>query len=497
MTIAFVSAGTLTATAGGSTSATPAMPATITAGNLLIGFLETLGGGINHTWPAGWTEIREDTVGSGRISIAWKLAVGSDSAPTITWTTNSYADSQVFQYTAADASPIGATQFTTGSGTPHTSASMNTTVDGSTVLFIDVCVGSSTQTTNPSGWTSRASAADGTPTAALLTDKVVATAGATGAISTAGGTTTWMNYQVELLMSVLPDAESTTSATSTAEATMVSYLSTASSAGVAGAATSVTNFHVDAPGAVVIAAAPVVQAFTYEAATSVAAFVTTAASPTIFWEVVTTGITFDGAILGTRLVDAAVTGVVTVNGAVVGSASYHVSAASEAQIQDGVQFVQDFWDGWAFNLNTGAPSMYEDFKFNSFARIGSNYYGCSDTGIYLLGGELDVAAEIDATVTTGYSDLSTDKFDGGQVKHVTTAYLDARTVSPMTITCRTEGQEYTYTFDTDRTNMASARAEIGKGLKGTLWQFELKNVAGADFEVESLTVLVDPTKRKA
>jgi hypothetical protein len=230
---------------------------------------------------------------------------------------------------------------------------------------------------------------------------------------------------------------------------------------------------------------------------STGAFTTTAASPTIFWEVVTTGITFGETVLGTRLIDATVTGTVTLNGAVVGSASYHVSAASEAQIQGGVQFIQDFWDGWAFNLNTGAPSMYEDFKFNSFARIGSNYYGCSDTGIYLLGGELDVAAEIDATVTTGYSDLSTDKFDGGQIKHVTTAYLDARSVSPMTITCRTEGQEYTYTFDTDRANMASARAEIGKGLKGTLWQFELKNVAGADFEAESLTVLVDPTKRKA
>ena len=104
---------------------------------------------------------------------------------------------------------------------------------------------------------------------------------------------------------------------------------------------------------------------------------------------------------------------------------------------------------------------------------------------------------IDATVTTGYSDLSTEKFDGGQVKYVPTAYVDARSVSPMTLTCRTEGQEYTYTFNTAKTNMASARVDIGKGLKGTLWQFELKNVAGADFEAESLTALVDPTKRRA
>ncbi|MFA5976498.1 MAG: hypothetical protein WC859_10105 [Elusimicrobiota bacterium] len=248
---------------------------------------------------------------------------------------------------------------------------------------------------------------------------------------------------------------------------------------------------------VMITGAVVGGTITWVTAASSAAFVTTGASPTIFWEVVSSSATITGGVADQRAIDATVTGTAIVNGVVVGSASYHVSAASAAQIIDGVQFVQDFWDGWAFNLNTGAPSFYEGFKFNSFARVGSNYYGCSDTGIYLLGGDLDAAAEIDATVTTGYSDLSTEKFDGGQIKHVTTAYLDARSVSPMTITCRTEGQEYTYTFDTDRINMASARAEIGKGLKGTLWQFELKNVAGADFEATSLTVLVDPTKRRA
>jgi len=217
----------------------------------------------------------------------------------------------------------------------------------------------------------------------------------------------------------------------------------------------------------------------------------------IFWEVVSSSTTIAGTLIDQRVVTATVTGTVTLNGTVIGSASYHVNAASSAQILSGIQFVQDFWDGWAFNLNTGAPSFYEGFKFNSFARIGSNYYGCSDSGIYLLGGDLDSAIAIDATVTTGTSDLSTDKFDGGQVKYVPTAYIDARSVSPMTLTCRTEGQEYTYTFNTERTSMASARVDIGKGLKGTLWQFELKNVAGADFEAESMTVLVDPTKRRA
>lgn len=233
--------------------------------------------------------------------------------------------------------------------------------------------------------------------------------------------------------------------------------------------------------------------------TSSAVFAGIAASPTIFFEVVGSSSAVSGAGLAQRVTYATVTGTAVLNGVVIGQASYQVSAASAAQIISGIQFIQDFWDGWAFNLNTQAPSFYENFKFNSFARIGKNYYGCNETGIHLLGGGLDGAAQIDATITTGISDLSEEGvngFKGDISKRVPYAYISAKSPEAMTLTCRVQGQEYSYTFRTPTDEIAVSRVDIGKGLSGTFWQFELKNQNGADFEMDSLSVSPVATTRK-
>lgn len=234
----------------------------------------------------------------------------------------------------------------------------------------------------------------------------------------------------------------------------------------------------------------------YPNITSTAALTSTGASPTIFWEVVASAASVADAATAQRLLDVTVSASVVLNGAVIGSASYHVSAASIAEIVTGIQFVQDFWDGWAFNLNNNAPSFYENFKFNSFARIGKNYYGCNDSGIHLLGADLDGAEAINSTITLGKSDLSTDKFYGGTRKSVPAVYVAARSVEPLKLTCRVEGQEYTYTFSAAADEVKQTRVEPGKGLLGTFWQFELTNQNGADYEILSLTAKPHALKRR-
>jgi hypothetical protein len=233
--------------------------------------------------------------------------------------------------------------------------------------------------------------------------------------------------------------------------------------------------------------------------TSSAAFASTGSSPTIFFEVVTSSAAVTGVGASIRDIQATVTATAVLNGAVIGQASYFVSAASTAEILSGIQFLQDYWDGWAFNLNTAAASFYENFKFNSFARIGKNYYGCNETGIHLLGGDLDGAAQIDSTITTGTSDLTVEGvggFKGDIQKRVPYAYISAKSPETMTLTCLVEGQEYAYTFRAPKDKVAVSRVDIGKGLLGTFWQFELKNQNGADFEIDSLSVNPVATTRK-
>lgn len=242
-------------------------------------------------------------------------------------------------------------------------------------------------------------------------------------------------------------------------------------------------------------ASPAVAAWA-EFVTSVASMTTAAASPTIFWEVVTSSATITDVITDSRSIDAFVTATAVMDGTVVGSASYHVSAASLATIVSGIQFIQDFWDGWAYNLNTGAASTYEDFKFNSFARIGKNYYGCNSTGIHLLSGNTDAGTPINLTVTLGTSDLATDKVPGDALKSVQAVYVNARSDEPLVLTCRVEGQEYSYTFAVNKSPMAVSRVSPGKGLSGTLWQLELVNQLGSDAEIGGVEPLVTRKTRR-
>jgi len=161
-----------------------------------------------------------------------------------------------------------------------------------------------------------------------------------------------------------------------------------------------------------------------------------------------------------------------------------------------IGYYQRLSDGWSFNLNTATAAQYADFKFNSFCRIGENYYGCNEAGIFLLSGDTDNGLPINATITTGISDLSTEQFDGSFIKSMANAYCNAMSAQPMTLTCNVEGQSYTYTFSAATATVKPARVDIGRGLFGVNWQHEVKNVGGADFELDSLAFMPNSTKRR-
>lgn len=172
-------------------------------------------------------------------------------------------------------------------------------------------------------------------------------------------------------------------------------------------------------------------------------------------------------------------------------AVYILSAESVAALMTGTQFVMDFTDGWAYNLNTGAPSFYEGMKFNSFAMIGGEYFGCNETGIHRLTGDKDGADDIRATITLGTSRLDSDR-----EKTVPVAYVGARSAEPMVLTCRVEGEEYSYEFSRETAVMAPARVKPGKGLKGVYWEFEIENQNGADLDLDMLEVVTAPVSRR-
>ena len=84
---------------GTGTDFTANMPATFSAGDLLLGFTRSRASSETFTQPAGWTTILTHTNSNGSICMFAKIAVGGDSAPTISWSGSSYVICQIASFT--------------------------------------------------------------------------------------------------------------------------------------------------------------------------------------------------------------------------------------------------------------------------------------------------------------------------------------------------------------------------------------------------------------
>jgi len=122
-------------TTGGATSATLALPAGLSAGDLMIAFLKVNGSFGTSGTPAGWSKIGQFDYGPGS-SGAWyyRFWQAGDTAPNITWTGSLSAGGCIARYTGA--ASVGATStITSGFASPWTSAALTTTKANSLVVL--------------------------------------------------------------------------------------------------------------------------------------------------------------------------------------------------------------------------------------------------------------------------------------------------------------------------------------------------------------------------
>lgn len=168
--------------------------------------------------------------------------------------------------------------------------------------------------------------------------------------------------------------------------------------------------------------------------------------------------------------------------------------AAHALIADGVQFLATLAldDGvylaWVMNAESHAFTGYSNYPFNSFATINGKTYGAKADGIYLLEGDDDAGAAIDAFVRGGLSDFGSSKF-----KRMPSMYLgyttDGRMLMKVTVV-DDDGvrEEHWYGLeDRPAGALREGRVKLGRGLKSTYWGFELANVDGADFALDSIS----------
>jgi len=130
-----------------------------------------------------------------------------------------------------------------------------------------------------------------------------------------------------------------------------------------------------------------------------------------------------------------------------------------------------------------ALSQYDNFPFNSFARLGNVYLGASDEGVFAIGGDTDDGAIIAAAARVGISDFGTSL-----LKRVDRAYIGYRTDGNLIMRVITdEVNQRDYLVEASgASGLHGNHVRIGRGLRARYWQFEILNQNGADFELNMI-----------
>jgi hypothetical protein len=141
------------------------------------------------------------------------------------------------------------------------------------------------------------------------------------------------------------------------------------------------------------------------------------------------------------------------------------------------------------NARTGAVSLYDTFAFNSFAIAHGRQLSAGAAGIYSLGGEQDAGADIDMALVTGAS-------DGGNlmVKRVREVFFGYRTNGRIELRVRADdGEWYAYPMDETRVDgLYRNRVKVGRGLKGSYFQFQVRNTGGCDVSIDAIEPAMEP-----
>lgn len=208
----------------------------------------------------------------------------------------------------------------------------------------------------------------------------------------------------------------------------------------------------------------------------------------IYQVALTDGVSLDGAALTPLVATANLTERLSLADTISVSAIYGILLPESLLIGDAVS-ANDVLIAYVVNANTGAVSTYTNYNFNSFAKLNGRYFGATDAGIYELTGVTDAGAAIDASVVLPTTDFQMDKVaDADSLKRLPTVYLGVNTIGNMVLKVTANGVDNLYTLSgTTTTSLHTGRMLLGKGVAARYWDFELTNVDGADFTLESIT----------
>lgn len=138
-------------------------------------------------------------------------------------------------------------------------------------------------------------------------------------------------------------------------------------------------------------------------------------------------------------------------------------------------------DTWVYNLESNGTSSYTNYEFNSFAKIGEQYFGANASGLFLLEGDTDAGTGIEAAISYGKRDFGTS-----MMKTVSEIFVGASSDCKLLLKVVADGREYFYKSNNWSEHLMQQRFKLAKGVKSNFITFEFFNINGGDFDLESV-----------
>lgn len=130
------------------------------------------------------------------------------------------------------------------------------------------------------------------------------------------------------------------------------------------------------------------------------------------------------------------------------------------------------------NTLNGAVTEYTGFGFQSITPT----HAGSATGLFVLGGDLDVAAKIIALVKTGKP-----VHNDSRKKFVDKVFLGVKGTGAFRVTVHGETTNYVYT--SSRSGDGIARVQPGRGIRENYLAYSFSNSAGQNFRLDYIEAL--------
>jgi hypothetical protein len=146
-------------------------------------------------------------------------------------------------------------------------------------------------------------------------------------------------------------------------------------------------------------------------------------------------------------------------------------------------------------------SEYKNYNFNCLLHFNQRFIGLNEQGIYLLDGDDDLGEPIQAEIRDGVRDLSAK----GAIAIPREAWLSYRSNDGMRLDIKVDEVKdlHPVIFSKVAQMVRECRRKFGRGIRGKrnssparFITWDLKNLNGSDFDLESLRIMGDLIKRK-